>query len=246
MIKILLLDLETAPNLVHVWGLFQQNVGINQIQVPGYTMCWAAKWYGEDKVMFDSLYKSSAKKMLKGIHKLIEEADAIVTWNGDKFDLPTLNKEFILHGMLPPAPYKKMDLYKTAKQQFKFPSNKLDYVAQALKVGKKTSGLTHDIWIGCMAKDPATWQLMETYNKNDVLILEGVYDKMKPWIKAPANLSLYTDDLVCPSCGGKDFQKRGFHYTQAAKYQRYACKCGHWFKSGGSVAQKPDNKAVSV
>lgn len=75
--------------------------------------------------------------MLKQIHALLNEADAVVHYNGAKFDIPTLNKEFILHGLPPPAPYKQIDLLRTARSQFKFPSNKLDYIAQALDLGKR-------------------------------------------------------------------------------------------------------------
>ena len=44
--------------------------------------------------------------MIKGIHKLLDECDAVIHYNGSKFDIPTLNKEFLLHGLHPPAPYK--------------------------------------------------------------------------------------------------------------------------------------------
>jgi len=43
-IKILEIDIETAPSLVYTWGLFNQNIGVNQIVKPGYMLCWAAKF----------------------------------------------------------------------------------------------------------------------------------------------------------------------------------------------------------
>lgn len=55
--KILLLDIETAPNTVYTWGLFKQNIAINQIESPGYILCWAAKWLGDDRMFFSSLRK---------------------------------------------------------------------------------------------------------------------------------------------------------------------------------------------
>src|SRR6185369_12801417 len=117
--RLLLLDIETAPNLVHVWGLWQQNVGTNQIIASGYVLCWAAKWYGEKEVLFSSIHDTSAKKMLTGINKLINEADAVVHYNGRSFDMPTLNKEFMVHGMQPPSPYKQVDLCRVAKEEFR-------------------------------------------------------------------------------------------------------------------------------
>jgi len=112
-IKILLLDIETAPNLVHVWALWQQNVSIKQIIDAGYVLCWSAKWYGEEKIYFDSIHQSDPKSMLVKIHQMLDECDAVIHYNGAKFDIPTLNKEFLLYKMKPPAPYKQIDLLRT-------------------------------------------------------------------------------------------------------------------------------------
>ena len=54
-----------------------------------YVLCWAAKWLGEDEIMFDSVHVSKPKKMLKRIHDLISESDAVIHYNGTKFDMPT-------------------------------------------------------------------------------------------------------------------------------------------------------------
>lgn len=247
-IKILLLDVETAPNLVHVWGLWKQNVGINQIMDSGYTLCWAAKWLGEDEVMFSSIHNNTAAEMLKGIFWLLDEADAVVHYNGSKFDIPTLNKEFLLYGFEPPAPYKQIDLLQVARKQFRFPSNKLDYIAQTLHLGAKTKHIGHELWIGCMNHDEKSWKDMEEYNKNDVLLLEKVYYKLLPWTKTHANFSLYSEDsLVCPNCGGKHYHRRGFQYTNTSKFQRYKCNdCGNWFRNTKSEAPKPGLKFVNI
>ena len=110
--KILTLDIETSPNLAHVWQLYQTNVGINQIIESSYVMCWAAKWYGKKKIMFSSVHEDEPKVMIKKIYDLICEADAIITYNGVKFDMRTLNKEFIKYDLEPPSPYKNIDLIK--------------------------------------------------------------------------------------------------------------------------------------
>ena len=136
--KILLLDLEVAPNTAHVWGIYDQNISINQLLESSYTMCYAAKWYGDNKLYFKSVYKHGKGDMLKSIHALMDEADAIVHYNGSRFDIPIIHKEFLLNGMSPPAPSKQIDLLQVARRQFRFVSNKLDYVAQALNLGKKT------------------------------------------------------------------------------------------------------------
>jgi uncharacterized protein YprB with RNaseH-like and TPR domain len=218
--KILLLDIESSPNVAHVWGIWQQNVGLNQLMESSYVLCWAAKWLGEDEVMFDSVHVSKPKKMLKRIHDLISEADAVIHYNGTKFDMPTLNKEFLLHEMNPPAPYKQIDLLKQVRSQFRFPSNKLDYVAQRLGLGSKTAHEGHSLWVSCMAGDKSAWKRMEEYNKQDVILLEKLYYRLLPWIKNHPNHNHQADGMVCPSCGGTHLQKRGVAVTTTSTYQR--------------------------
>lgn len=246
--KILLLDIETAPNTAHVWGLWEQNVGLNQLLESSYVLCWAAKWYDDPTVTFASIHRNTRKQMLRGIHKLLSEADVVVHFNGTKFDIPTLNKEFLLADLRPPAPFQQVDLLKVVRSRFKFPSNRLDYVASQLKVGKKTKLEGHELWIKCMNGDPDAWAEMEKYNINDVVIMEKVYDKLKPWIKGHANHSLYSGAGVsCPNCGSGRYHRRGYAYTSSAKYVRCQCtECGNWFRTGKSIAPKPDAKAVNV
>src|SRR5687768_6894842 len=102
-----MLDIETAPHLSATWGLYDQNVAIDQLIEPGYTLCWAAKWYGEKEIMFESVM-TGEKRMVRRMHKLLDEADAVCHYNGKKFDVPTLNKEFLLRGLRPPAPFKEI------------------------------------------------------------------------------------------------------------------------------------------
>lgn len=245
--RILTLDIETSPNEAFVWGLFNENIPLARLRASGYTLCWAAKWYGEKEVMFDSIYKSGEQKMLKRIHKLMEEADAIVHYNGTRFDVPTLNREFIIHGMLPPAPSKQIDLLRTARSQFRFVSNKLEYVVEALGIGKKTSVAFED-WVKCLEGDPKAWAKMEKYNKQDVRLTEKLYDEFKPWIKNHPNHSLYgTEGLVCPNCGGHHHQRRGYTYTKAGKYQRLQCTdCGAWFRAGINSAPKHMDRYTAI
>lgn len=248
MAKILLLDIETSPNTAHVWGIWQQNIAINQLLESSYTMCFAAKWLDNDEIFFDSVHKSEPKVMLKKIYDLIDEADAVVHYNGNKFDMPTLNKEFLLAGLTPPSPVKNIDLLQVAKKQFRFVSNKLDYVAQQLGLGKKTSHIGHDLWIQCMANNPEAWSMMEEYNKNDVILLEKVYYKFRPWIRNHINLSIFNDDeIVCPNCGSSNHHKRGFNITTVSKYQRHQCRdCGNWFRGNKNLRTNTTERVVNA
>lgn len=246
--KILLLDIETAPHKVFVWGLWNQNVALNQIQEPGYTLSWAAKWYGNPEVMFSSIYEDGKTTMLRKIYELIEEADVVIHYNGSKFDIPTLNQEWLGMGWSPPATFTEIDLYSTVKKRFRLPSNKLSYISEYLRLGEKVNHKGMELWIECMQGDPNAWKTMEAYNKQDVALLERLYDAVLPWISGHPNHGLFDnrDVPICPNCGGLHLQKRGFHYTKTMRYQRLQCNaCGSWSKVKTSDLTK-EKRAVML
>jgi DNA polymerase elongation subunit (family B) len=230
--RILLLDIETAPNTAFVWQLRQDYISPDQLVSSGYVLCVSAKWLGEKEVFFFSVYEHGQHKMLKAIHKLVEEADMVVHYNGAKFDIPTLQREYLTEGMSPPSPIKQIDLLKVVRKQFKFTSNKLDFVCQKLGLGNKVHHKGMALWRGCMEDNPADWKVMEAYNKQDVRLLESLYNKLLPWIPNHPNHTLYTDQPnSCPRCGGFSFQSRGTAHTASVAYKRYQCKgCKGWFR----------------
>jgi DNA polymerase elongation subunit (family B) len=231
--RVLLLDIETAPNTAYVWRLFKENIPLARLMETSYVMCWAAKWLDEEEVFFDSVYHSSMHEMLTSIHDLLDRADVVVHFNGKSFDIPTLNKEFLINGIPPPAPYKQVDLMLVAKDKFRFVSNKLDHIAGQLGVGQKHD-TSFELWVGCMNKDPEAWTVMKQYNIQDVRLLEEVYNQFIPWITKGPNMAVYADGApVCPNCGSVHVNQRGFAYTTVGKFQRYQCKdCGTWSRNG--------------
>lgn len=247
--KILMLDIETAPHRVYTWGLWQQNVALNQIEEVGYTLCWAAKWYGDDKVMYSSIHRDGKVAMLWKMYTLLEEADVVVHYYGSHFDVPTLNQEFLAMGWTPPAPFIELDLINTVRKRFKLPSNKLNYISNYLGLGEKINHKGMELWRGCMEGNPEDWKVMEQYNKQDVVLLEKLYDVIRPWIKNHPNHALFTDDEmeVCPNCGSDHLQKRGFHYTKTLTYQRVKCMdCGAWSRYRTTNMPKEKRKGVLV
>jgi len=241
--KILFLDLETSPNLAYVWGLWNQNISVNQMVNSTEVICFGARWYGQRKVHFSSVHHDGKTEMLKAIHELLDEADAVVGWNSAAFDVKHLYREFVENDILPPSPHKDIDLMRVAKQRFKFPSNKLDYVAQKLGVGEKVKHSGFELWVKCMAGDDKAWREMKKYQLQDVNLLVDLYEKFLPWIKShPVHLS---EGLACTNCGSGHLQARGFARTASASYQRYQCQdCGKWLRGTKSEITskiRPDN-----
>jgi DNA polymerase elongation subunit (family B) len=242
--KLLMIDIETAPIQAYAWGLWDPRIAINQIVSPGYTLCFAAKWYGERNIQFHGLNTCDDKTMIQRAHKLLDEADAVCHFNGRKFDIPVLNKEFVRHHLKPPSPYKQIDLLQTCRRQFRFESNKLDYVSQYLGLGKKTSHKGMELWRACMDGDESAWRLMERYNRQDVRLLERLHDELRPWIRNYPNVNVFdAEPGCCPKCGSDRQQRRGYQITTTRRYARFQCRdCGAWYRS---VACEPGRATYS-
>lgn len=242
-----MLDIETAPHRVYTWGLWKQNVALNQIDEVGYTLSWAAKWYGEKEIMFSSIQKDGKIAMLYQIYELLSKADVVVHYYGSHFDIPTLNQEFLGCGWTPPAPFIQLDLINTVKKRFRLPSNKLSYISDYLKIGAKVNHKGMELWRGCMDGDLESWTTMEAYNKQDVVLLEKLYEIIRPWISNHPNHALFTDNEleVCPNCGSEHLQKRGYHYTKTLTYQRVRCMdCGAWSRYKTTNMDKEKRKLI--
>jgi len=224
--KILFLDLETSPNLAHVWGLWQQNVAITQLEKSTEVICFGARWLGTDKVIFKSQHHHGKAKMLDELHKIMNEADVLIGWNSQAFDSKHIKREFIENGYLPPRPWKELDLMRVVRSQFKFPSNKLDYVAQKLGVGAKVQHSGFQLWLDCMAGNNKAWQEMKTYQIQDVNLLVDLYDILLPWINNHPNMSKPAE-YSCTNCGSNNLIKDGLKPLAQGKVQRYMCQnCG--------------------
>jgi uncharacterized protein YprB with RNaseH-like and TPR domain len=236
-LKILFLDIETTPNLAYVWGLFKQNISINQIEKSTEMLCFGARWYGEKKVTFRSVHHDGKKEMLKEVHRLLDEADVLVGWNSKGFDSKHLKRELLQAGMKPPSPYKEMDLMLAVKSQFRFPSNKLDYVAQTLGVGAKVQHSGFELWTKCMAGEKKAWAEMKKYQIQDVNLLIDLYEILKPWIPNHPNTALHKGlEEGCAVCASPRLQRRGVARTASGTYQRFQCQdCGKWQRGPISI-----------
>ena len=230
-LKILHLDIETAPMVGYFWNMFPKYIPIGHVAKAGYTLCWTASWEGSNECFAGSVLRDGELGMLMRIHTLLDEADAVVHYNGAQFDIPILNREFIRHSIAPPGKYHQIDLIKPVRSQFRWDSNKLDWVCQQLGLGSKRKNDGMDLWTECMAGNEAAWTKMLAYNKQDVLLLKKLYKRMMPWITNHPTTGLWIDNPkrpTCSTCGSTNLQKKGRqHNTKAASYTRYRCNsCG--------------------
>jgi RNase_H superfamily len=230
-VKILYLDLETSPITAHTWGLWQQNISLKQILQSTEVMCFGARWHGQKKVIFKSVHHDGKKAMLKELHAIMDEADAIVGWNSKSFDHKHIRREFLEAGMAPPSPTKDIDLMLECRKYFRFPSYKLDYVAQKLGVGAKVEHSGFELWIKCMAGNEKAWREMKKYQIQDVNLLVDLYEKLLPWLKIPSVAAHDFIDNGCTNCGSTNIHSRGLNATDSGTYRRFQCMdCKAWMR----------------
>ena len=136
-------------------------------------------------------------------------------------------------GLSPPSPFHHIDLYQTVKRQFRWASNKLDFVCQQLGLGAKVHHKGMDLWNEVEQGCPKAQRTMEKYNRGDVVLLEKLYKKLLPWIKSHPSIPLLsgTTTHACPSCGGTHLQERGYRTTKTRRYKRYQCNSCHSWSS---------------
>ena len=233
--KVLILDIETSPMRAYVWKRWKEDISLDQTISEWFCISWAAKWlYNEDgeyddevfgTVLTDSMIKKENDYFLMyKLREYLDKADIVVAHNGIRFDIPRINARFISLGIDPPSPYHIVDTLKEAKKVFAFSSNKLDALAQYLHTGTQKIKTDFSLWKRCLEGDTQALCDMLEYNKQDVLVLEKVYLKMRPFIKGHPNMgAILAKDNVCPVCG-HSIEKTDYYYsTSVNRYRIYKC-----------------------
>lgn len=228
--RILTLDIETSPNIVYAWGIWNQNIATSQLIEPSRVLCFAAKWLDRKRVEFYS-EQDGRDEMLRAAWSMIDEADVIVGYNHVKFDLPHLHREFLLAGMPPPSPVHNIDLLKVNRQRFNFVSNKLGYVVDQLGLEHKIDTGGQELWNKVLKGDERAWKKFRKYNMQDVVITEQLFMALSPWINMPHKGMWSGNMMGCYSCDSTDLIAAGFIYSKAIAYPKMRCAdCGAWNK----------------
>lgn len=226
-LKILFIDIETAPLRAAMWSMWQQGVGLNQIEDDWFLLSFCAKWSHSDEIIYEDLRGEVSKeddtKLLQKLWDLLNEATVVVAHNGRKFDVKKINARFILNGFPKPSPFRIIDTLEIAKQEFAFTSNKLEYLTDKLCETKKSSHgkfAGYSLWSECLKDNLEAWDEMKNYNCIDVLSLEELYNVLSSWSNKLPNFDVYVDEVLDMS----EWEKYGFHYTNLGKYQVYRNK----------------------
>jgi hypothetical protein len=181
MTRILYFDVEWKPAQAYVWRAYDENVGPDQIIHPGGLLCFSAIWEDEKQPIFSSEWEDGHEGMVKKLHDLFSEADALITYNGDRYDIPKARGEFLLAGLPAPPPVTSIDLLKAVKKMG-FYMNRLAFIGPYLGVGAKIKHEGFPLWVAVLNGDQKAQNRMKKYCMQDSKLLVKLYKKIKPFL----------------------------------------------------------------
>jgi DNA polymerase elongation subunit (family B) len=229
--RILVLDIETRLIPVLTFGIRDQHIAVNQIvdieESARLIHCVGLKWLGERKVTVLTEWGDGYSEMLRQTRDMLDEADAVIGFNHENFDLKKMNGQFALEGIDFPKPPTPIDLFKTVRK-WSFPSAKLDYIAQAFGIGSKIKHSGFDLWRDVRDGCPKAQRKMAKYCAGDVRLTEALYERIKPYITDHPRIGV-RHGLTCPNCGGEHLTRQGWKITRTTRVQSLKCgSCGSW------------------
>jgi DNA-directed RNA polymerase subunit RPC12/RpoP len=256
-LKIATIDIETTPIVSYTWGLFDQNVGVNQIAEEWTILSYAAKWLGEWKVEYADTGGRGAGKvrddseLLEKLWHVLDKADIIIAQNGNSFDIKKINARLLMAGYGPYSPVRTIDTKIAAKQIAKFTSNRLEWLSEHLTDLPKSKHKNFpgfELWTEVMKDNPRAWKEMKMYNIKDSVATEKLYLKLRPWMKSHPNMSVYsTDGTQCAKCGSRKLKQDGTVTSQTSKFALYKCgECGGFNRSKRMLTSIDQRKSTLV
>ena len=229
--KRLFFDIEVSPNIGFFWQPgYNITIDYGNIIKERAVICACYKWEHKDKVYalaWDE--QQNDKYLLSTLVSVMNEADEIVAHNGDRFDESWIRTRCLFHNIPMPPSYVSIDTLKVARGKFKFNSNRLDYIGQFLGVGAKKNTGGFDLWKAItLDNNKRALKDMIEYCKNDVVLLQSIFEKMNPYI--PVKSRVNSDLGTCPECGSEKLMKQGKRITATGviKLKIQCTSCGKW------------------
>lgn len=236
--KIFLGDVEVSPTLAWAFSRFKAFITPSHVEEEPYMLTWAGKWLHNPAIISRKLpdyptFEKDVKddrEMVEELWKILDECDIFIAHNA-RFDKGWANQRFAFHGMLPPSPYIVIDTLAEIKSAFSLPSNALEAATNYFQLERKRHHEGITLWIRCCKGDVTAFEEMEYYNIGDIPTLEGLYLKVRPFMKKHPNVNLFREDeddtIRCVRCGSDDiFAMEGkTGTTYLSKFQAYRCKC---------------------
>lgn len=247
--RILSLDLERLPGEVTLDIWEPRDIGrVNYLHPDRWekmprTLCASGLWMGAKATLFTAAWENPDDPwhVARTVWKWLDEADIAVTFNGKRADLKWLRTDWLQAGLPLPSPWRDVDLFVIARQQFSFESKSLQHLCQRLdlpvKAGKYDAGEAK----AAMAADGPERRRLVKYSRQDSRLNLAVFERLKPYLSG-YNLGLYAADgtRCCPTCGSEKLSPAGMAPTAVTLYTAWRCDdCGAIMRSKHRSAAVP-------
>ena len=232
--------MSTSPRILF-WDI--ETAGVQALKSDlGFVLMVGYKWAHEKEVKVLTIKRKHLKSfddrlLLTTFSKIYTAADITVAHFGSVFDRRFFQGRLLIHG-LPPIPQTVMrDTCMIARSVANFSSNRLGNLGNTLHLKNKKIDKGEGWpgwWFRAMQGNMQAIRDMAVYCKGDVLALEELYYRIRPFDNA--HPKIHTVLHTCPACGGKT-EHRGYRVAKTRRYARYQClepKCQKW--SQGEVA----------
>ena len=193
------------------------------------TICAAARWYGEDEVMFAAEWEVGGYDgFMRRVWEWVDEADILIGHNMAAFDSKHLMSGWAEMGLPAPSPYKVIDTLKIARGSLNMESNTLDSLAKRLGVESKSDKYDVRVAQAAVNGDREAQARIEDYNRGDIVASEALFDRLRPYARNIPHLGMWTDDeLACPSCGSTMTATGKTVHANVQRYEHLTCpNCG--------------------
>ena len=248
-----LFDTETLPLEGFAWRAWDVSFSPDQIISGTSLLSWAGKFLNESDMYSDILTSKEAlvkddERIAKSCWEFLAQCDVVVGHNLIDFDTKVANTAFIKHG-LPPIKYIQVDTLKIARKFFKFDMNKMGVLNRQLGLSEKMENEGFPLWRACREGDQDALDKMIAYNKQDVLALEDLFYKLRPYAPHQFNVALFneTEKQLCPVCGSDKLEVIGDYYTPAGKWDSLRCQnCTAVSRGKENKLSKDKKKALLV
>ena len=196
--NVLYADIEIGFNICYSWQIGNKiRLSPDNILEERKIICISYSWGGEKEVKTLIAHKGDEYKMLQEFAKLAEKADIIVGHNLDEFDIKHIRTRCIYLGIPFPTKINTIDTLKLARRNFRFNSNKLDYLAQFLGVGEKEDTGGIELWKQIVLyNNKEALKKMVLYCENDVVILKKVHKKLQEFVPTHNFRRLKAKELI--------------------------------------------------
>lgn len=244
-LKIVLLDLETLPNLseaLKVWPQLSDYPGKTLRATITSIICGGWKLLDDKKVNCINAWDfpnwevdvNDDSLVCEALFNVLHNADAVITHNGKRFDWKYLQTRLRVNNLpaLPRIPH--IDTKELASKNLFAFNNRLNHLGRMLTQDEKLEHEGWALWVKVWHKDKKALKDMAAYCKQDVLLLEKLFNELKPFATNLPNRALFTKrgEHICPNCASTRMIKWGYHNTKTTTYQRYRCKdCGSYART---------------